>query len=112
MALITDASALKADQRHHPPQEQIDFPKFGEFLRGATAHQAIIRMAKDDLSAHELKKMEKTLRREALEECIGISLGANAIDNFAIIMICVHHRIHGIDIILSIAINAAWPDCG
>ena len=64
-------------------------------------------MVEDHVDAHGLEDAVEALGRGALEEGVGLALGAHAVDDFApIVQICVDHGVHGIDVVLPVAVDA------
>ena len=106
VALVRDAGGLEPDQRNHPAQIQVYFTEFRQFLQGTAGNQAIIRVIKHNLRAHCAEQLVEAFRREALEERVGITLGAHAVDDFAAVKVRIHHRVHGVDIVLPVAVDA------
>ena len=81
--LIIDAGALKADQRHHAAQEDVDLLEVGKLAQRPAAHQPIIGMVEDDLRAQPVHQMVKALGSKPLEKGVGVPLGTHAVDDLA-----------------------------
>ena len=105
VALIGNAGTLKANQWYHAAEEQIHFLKVCKFLQHSGAHQAIVCMVENHLGPHGIQQLVEALCREALEERVGIPFAADTVNHLAAVQIGIHHGIHCIDIVLSVAVD-------
>ena len=63
-------------------------------------------MVVNNLGPHGVQQLVETFCRKALEEGIRIALGTHAVHNFAaIVHIGIYHGVHGVDIVLTVAVN-------
>ena len=102
---IFNRGALKSYQRNQTPQKKIDLFKIRKFLQHSGTDQPVVCMVVNDLRPEQRKKFVKTLGGKPFEKGIRLSGGAHAVYNFTAVKICIHHRIHGIDVILAICID-------
>ena len=58
------------------------------------------------LRAHHVQQAVEALGGGALEEGVRLPAGAHAVDNFAPVQIGVHHIVHGVDVVLPVAVDA------
>ena len=105
MALVGHAGRLEADQRHHAAQEQVDLPEPGKLLQHAGAHQAVVRMVKDDLRAHGVEDFIEALRGKAFKKRVCLALAAHAVYDVAAVAVGVHHGVHRVDVVLPVAVD-------
>ena len=115
-ALVGDGRPPVSDLGHNAPQKKIHFRKLCQALHGTAAHQPVIGMIEDDIHPQRLHDLVKSLGRKALEEGIRIPLAAHAVNDVVSLVIGIHHRINGVDIILQVRIHGDHhirvADCG
>ena len=102
---IADGSALEADQRHKAAQEQVDLAEVCKFLQYTRADEPVVRVVIHDLRAHRGEEFIKALRGEALEEGVRLAAGAHTVHDLTAVEIRVDHRVHGVDVVLSVAVD-------
>ena len=62
-------------------------------------------MVIDHLRAHGLQEFIKALRRGPLEKRVRLPAGAHAVDDLAAVPVLIHHPVHGVDVILPVAVD-------
>ena len=102
---IVNAGTGKAYQRNHTPKEQIDLAETGELPQYPAGDQAVIRMVKHNLHAHGVQEPVEAFGGEAFEKSIGLSGGTHTVDNLVACVVLTHHLVHGVDVILSVAVD-------
>ena len=105
MSFIIDGSTLKAHQRKHSPQEQIHFMVILKCTQSPGGDQTVVGMVVDNFRPHLVHHFVKAFRRHPFEPGIGISAGADAVDDLAAVKILPDHLVHGIDVILPVTID-------
>ena len=63
-------------------------------------------MVEHHLRAHPVHDLVKALGGEALEEGVGVALGTHAIHDLAALPVLLHHLVHGVDVVLAVAVDA------
>ena len=105
VALVVDARGPEPHERHHAAQEQVHLAELGEPVQGRRAQQAVVRVVVDALHAHGLEQAVEGLRREALEERVGLAAGAHSVDHVAAVEVGVDHLLHRGDVVLAVAVD-------
>ena len=62
-------------------------------------------MIVDHLCAHFVQQLIEALGGEAFEKRIGIPVGTNAVDHLIALSIGRHHFVHGVDVVLTVAVD-------
>ena len=62
-------------------------------------------MVEHDIRAKGIHQVVEALGSEPLEEGVGIPAAAHAVDHLGTVQIFLHHLVHGVDVILTIAVN-------
>ena len=62
-------------------------------------------MVENHICPHPVQQFIKALCGKALKESIRFTFASDAIDDFCAIQVCIHHFVHGIDIILPVTVN-------
>ena len=105
VALVINGSTLEAHQRDKASQEEVYLLILAQLLHDSVGKQAVIRMVIDGLNAHGGHELVKALGSDTLEECVRITLAAHAVNHITAIKISVHHIVHGVDIVLTVAVD-------
>ena len=103
--LIGHHRALEAHQRHHAPQVEVDFPELGELLQGAGAHQPVVGVVVHHLGPHGVEQLVEPFGGEPLEKGVAGAAAAHAVDDLAAVPVGVHHPVHGVDVVLAVAVD-------
>ncbi len=107
-SLIVHACTLKPDKRDHAPQKEIDLFKVGQFFQHSFTEQPVIGMIENNFRAEPFQAVIKTFRRNSFKSRIGLPFLPYSVYDLTAVIICVDHRVHGVDIILTVTVNA---DC-
>ena len=102
---IVHAGAFEAHQREQAPEEDIDLLITGKRLQNLRAGQTVVGVVVDHLCAHPVHKAIEALGCRALEPGITVPVGAHTVHHLAAVQIGLEHLIHGIDVILPVAVN-------
>ena len=105
MALVGDNLVREAHQRHHAPQKDVDFLVIGKALQHAGADETVIGMVEHDICAQRVHDVVEAFGGEALEEGVGVPAAAHAVHHLGTVQILAHHLVHGVDVILTIAVD-------
>ena len=105
VALVVDARAPEAHERHHAAQEQVDLAELRQRVEGAGAQEAVVGVVVDALHAHRGEQAVEGLRREALEERVRLAARADAVDDVAAVEVGVDHGLHRRDVVLAVAVD-------
>ena len=105
VALVVDARAPEANERHHAAQEQVDLAELGERVEGAGAQEAVVGVVVDAFHAHRGEQAVEGLRGEALEERVRLAARADAVDDVAAVEVGVDHGLHRGDVVLAVAVD-------
>ena len=63
-------------------------------------------MVEHYLGAHECQELIECLGGEALEESVRLAAGTHAVDYLAAVVPCVNHCVHGVYVVLTVAVDA------
>ena len=105
MPLIGHHRALEAHQRHHAPQVEVDFLELGELLQGAGAHQPVVGVVVHHLGPHGVEQLVEPFGGEPLEKGVAGAAAAHAVHDLAAVPVGVHHRVHRVDVVLTVAVD-------
>ena len=102
---VIDARTLKSDQGEHAPQIQVDFLEIRKFLKDPRGHKTVVGVVIYHLRAQASEHLVVSLRRRPLKPRVRFSVGSDSIHDLAAVQVAVHHLIHGVQVILSVAVD-------
>ena len=103
--LVEHLLALKAHQRHHAAQEDVDLLVVGKAVQHPGADEPVVGVVEHDIRAKGIHQVVEALGGEPLEEGVGVPAAAHAVDHLGTVQIFLHHLVHGVDVILTITVD-------
>mgnify|MGYP000503182267 CR=1 FL=1 len=103
--LVEHLLTLKAHQRHHAAQEDVDLLVVGKAVQHPGADEPVVGVVEHDIRAKGIHQVVEALGSEPLEEGVGVPAAAHAVNHLGTVQIFLHHLVHGVDVILTIAVN-------
>ncbi len=105
VALVGDHIVGKAHQRHHAAQEDVDLFVVGKALQHPGADEPVVGVVEHDVRAQGVHHVVEALGGEPLEEGVGVPAAAHAVDHLGTVQILFDHLVHGVDVVLTIAVD-------
>ena len=105
MPLVGDYLAGKTHQRHHAPQEDVDFPVVGKAFQNPGADEPVVGVVEDDVGPQGVHQVIESLGGKALEKCVCVPAAPHAVYHLGTLQILAHHFIHGVDVVLAVAVD-------
>ena len=102
---VGHAGALEAHQGDHAPEEQVHFLEVGKLLQHPGADEPVVGMVIHHLGPHHGQELIEALGGGPLEEGIRLPAGTDAVDQLTAVMVGIHHGVHGVDVILPVAVD-------
>ena len=105
LSRVEHLGRLEADERNHAAQIKVRLAVFGKRVKDPRREKPVVRMIGYHLHAHRRLNAVEAFRRESLEERVGRTVVAHAVDDVRAFRIFVHHLRHGVHVVLPVAVD-------
>ena len=102
---IEHLGRLEPHERDHSAQVEVHLLILRERVEDTCGEQPVVGVVVHRLNAHCGLQAVEALRRETLEESVGRTIVAHAVDHVRALRVLVHHLGHGVDVVLSVAVD-------